>query len=194
MRVYVIRHGESVNNNLKKWTGWFDAPLTEKGYQDARLVKEFLSGVKIDKVYSSDLSRSIETSKTAMPNREIEITPLLREINLGSMENRPWADMTAEQKERGVAVGYKEFGGETKDEFNARINEFFKILENSGFESVAVFTHGGWLRGSLDKVLGVNLPKSKVLCGNCAAIIYDYNGEWILNSFINNISAKVTPV
>jgi broad specificity phosphatase PhoE len=111
MRVYVIRHGESVNNNLKKWTGWFDAPLTEKGYQDARYIKEFLSGVKIDKVYSSDLSRSIETSKTAMPNREIETTPLLREINLGSMENRPWTDMTAEQKERGVAVGYKEFGG-----------------------------------------------------------------------------------
>jgi hypothetical protein len=57
-----------------------------------------------------------------------------------------------------------------------------------------VFTHGGWLRGSLDKVLGVNLPKSKVLCGNCATIIYDFDGEWILNSFINNISAKVTPV
>ena len=194
MRVYVIRHGESENNRLKKWTGWFDAPLTEKGYDDALYVKEFLSSVKIDKVYSSDLSRSIETCKTAMPNREIETTPLLREINLGSMENRPWTDMTKEQKQRGLTVGYAEFGGETKGQFNARINEFFKILESSNVESVAVFTHGGWLRGSLDKVLGVNLPKSKVLCGNCAVAIYDFNGEWILNSFVNNITAKVTPV
>ena len=31
MRVYIVRHGESQNNKDKLWTGWYDAPLTEKG-------------------------------------------------------------------------------------------------------------------------------------------------------------------
>ena len=31
MRVYVIRHGESENNLAKKWTGWMDVHLTDKG-------------------------------------------------------------------------------------------------------------------------------------------------------------------
>lgn len=42
MKVYVVRHGESETNHMKKWTGWFDAPLTEKGRDDARGQGNFL--------------------------------------------------------------------------------------------------------------------------------------------------------
>ena len=194
MRVYVIRHGESVNNLLKRWTGWYDAPLTEKGYEDARCVKDFLSDVSFDKVYSSDLTRSVETAKTAMPNHEIETSTLLRETSLGSMENRPWADLNEEQKKICASKGYVEFGGESKEDFNDRISKFFKMLESSGYETVAVFTHGGWLRGSLNKVLGLDVPRNKILCGNCAIAIYDFNGEWTFNSWLNQLSANITPV
>ena len=34
MRVYVIRHGESETNRAKRWTGWVDAHLTDKGKED----------------------------------------------------------------------------------------------------------------------------------------------------------------
>ena len=57
MRLYVIRHGESENNLKKCWTGWYDAPLTEKGRQDARKAGTFLQGITFDKIYASDLSR-----------------------------------------------------------------------------------------------------------------------------------------
>ena len=36
MKVYVIRHGESENNRAKKWTGWADVHITEKGVEDAK--------------------------------------------------------------------------------------------------------------------------------------------------------------
>ena len=50
MRVYVIRHGESESNRDGVWTGWIDAPLTEKGRVDAAAVGIILSGVSFDKI------------------------------------------------------------------------------------------------------------------------------------------------
>ena len=44
MRVYVIRHGESETNKAKKWTGWLDVHLTDKGKDDANKAGNFLKG------------------------------------------------------------------------------------------------------------------------------------------------------
>ena len=35
MLVYVIRHGESESNLTRRWTGWQDVLLTDKGRKDA---------------------------------------------------------------------------------------------------------------------------------------------------------------
>lgn len=49
MKVYVIRHGESETNYEKKWTGWLDVNLTEKGMNDAKKAGEFLASVSLIK-------------------------------------------------------------------------------------------------------------------------------------------------
>ena len=67
MRVYVIRHGESESNASKKWTGWMDVELTEKGKKDAEKAREVLKNIKFDKVYSSDLKRALDTMKIVLP-------------------------------------------------------------------------------------------------------------------------------
>ena len=41
MRVYVIRHGESETNKAKKWTGWLDVHLTDKGKMMQRKLEIF---------------------------------------------------------------------------------------------------------------------------------------------------------
>ena len=89
MRVYVVRPGESETNRAGLWTGWTDVPLTEKGVNDAMLARAFFENLKIDKIYSSDLSRAIETAKTAIPGCEPEILPLIREVNVGNIAGRP---------------------------------------------------------------------------------------------------------
>ena len=74
--IYFARHGETVWNVENKICGMTDSPLTEKGRQQARelgqKVKE--SGVQIDEILYSPLSRAADTAKavaeaTGLPAR-----------------------------------------------------------------------------------------------------------------------------
>ena len=64
-KIYFTRHGETVWNVENKICGMTDSPLTEKGRQQARelgrKVKE--SGVHIDEILYSPLSRAADTAK-----------------------------------------------------------------------------------------------------------------------------------
>lgn len=186
MRVYVIRHGESETNRDKKWAGWLDVPLTEKGKEDARKVGELLQNVAFDKIYVSDLRRAAETAENAIRNCRYETSPLLREINVGTLANRPLSVLTDEQRKHVLQNGYAEFEGETSEEFYRRIRRFQAKLEASNDETVAVFSHAGWLCGMLDTVVGTRLPRASVCCNNCTVGIFEYgNRRWRLHSWIN---------
>ena len=67
MKVWMIRHGESETNKEGLWSGWLDAPLTEKGKGDAALAGEIVSRIKFDKIYSSDLLRAKSTAEIVIP-------------------------------------------------------------------------------------------------------------------------------
>ncbi|MBO7150471.1 MAG: histidine phosphatase family protein [Clostridia bacterium] len=186
MRIYVIRHGESENNLAKKWSGWYDTPLTQKGVEDARAAGEVIRNVRFDKIYSSDLSRAMHTAKTAIPNCEYESSPLLREINVGSLANQPYKETGEKVAAQAFANGYEAFGGESNEHFFGRVVRFANELEASGYKNVAVFTHAGWLRKMLSFVMGLDMPKKNVVCNNCTIGIFEYeNGSWRLYSWIN---------
>ena len=98
MRIWIVRHGESENNKKALWTGWFDAPLTDKGREDAKGAGKLLFGVNFDKVYSSDLSRAKETAEIAISGAKPIVTPLLREINVGSLAGNPLSVVSEEKR------------------------------------------------------------------------------------------------
>ena len=186
MRVYITRHGESENNRKGLWTGWFDASLTERGIEDAKRAGKVFSGVRFDKVFASDLKRAVETAKNALAPCEIETSELLREIDVGSLACRPLSTITDEERALAYKVGYKAYGGETKEQFHLRVQEFKKMLETLGCENVAVFSHAGWLRAFLNEVLEITVPSKNLCCNNCTVAIFEYtNGEWKLYSWIN---------
>ena len=186
MRLYVIRHGESVNNLRKMWTGWYDAELTDKGRADAKDAARILEGIQFDKVYSSDLSRAIETAQIALPGCQPETTPLLREVCLGSLENQPTTQPEGEARVQMNREGYAAFGGESYAQFYKRLCQFMDSLDAESDETVAAFCHGGCLRTLLGIVMGQPMPQSKILCNNCAVAAFEYvNGQWMLHSWIN---------
>lgn len=186
MRLYVIRHGESETNRKKQWTGWMDVSLTDKGVSDAKKAGKLLGGVVFDKVYASDLKRAMQTAQTALPHCRPEPTALLREINVGSIAGKPLDVITAEQKAQTSTVGYATYDGETRAEFQQRIDAFLRTVEAQDCETVAAFSHGGWLRAALNTVVGTHLPIDKVCCNNCTVAIFEYaNGNWKLHSWIN---------
>lgn len=186
MRVYIVRHGESENNLKKVWTGWFNAPLTERGKEDAIKAGKLLGEIRFDKIYASDLDRARMTAEIALPGRSYETSELLREINVGTLANKPSSVLSSEQRASMLKDGYKTFDGETKIEFQARISKFMKKIELLDCENVAVFCHAGWLRGFLDEVIGITLPRKNICCNNCAVAIFEYTDEnWRLYSWIN---------
>ena len=186
MRVFVIRHGESETNQDKRWTGWLDVPLTEKGRADAALAREALAKVKFDKIYASDLVRAKCTAEIALPSCTYETTPQLREINLGSLAGMPIASTTKEQRALISKEGYVAFGGESKEAFRERVVGFMKALEAKEHQTVALFAHGGWLRTALSFVVGVELPGKSICCNNCTVAVFEYeDAAWRLHSWIN---------
>ena len=62
--VVIIRHGKTEHNKLGLFTGWEDAPLAQDGVDEAREAGRLLKahGFEFDVVYTSWLSRAIETA------------------------------------------------------------------------------------------------------------------------------------
>ena len=62
--VVIIRHGKTEHNKLGLFTGWEDAPLADDGREEARSAGRLLrdAGISFDVVYTSWLSRAIETA------------------------------------------------------------------------------------------------------------------------------------
>ena len=186
MRVYVVRHGESETNKIRHWTGWLDVSLTEKGREDALFARSVLEGVQFDKVFASDLIRAVQTAEIAIPGCECERTPLIREMNVGSIAGKPSGVLTAEMRSRIPQNGYTDFGGESQEQFVGRLREFMAMLETLDCQNVAVFSHAGCLKKMLSLVAGITIPGKNVLCGNCTVAIFDYTDDaWRLHSWIN---------
>ncbi len=187
MKLYLVRHGESENNLNRRWTGWHQAALTEKGREDARRAGSLLKGIPFDKVYSSDLDRAVETCRLAI-GVEPEQTPLLREINVGKLQNL-WVPesekLYAEEiKNARAGGGYAALEGESMEDLYDRLQKFLDLVEKEPYERVAVFCHNGAVTGMLDLVLGVTLPRGKATSDNGAITVFDNStGHWKLKLF-----------
>lgn len=59
---YVSRHGETELNVEKALKGWLDAPLTEKGMNQAEQQSRVLSGLGLTKIFCSPLLRAFQTA------------------------------------------------------------------------------------------------------------------------------------
>lgn len=100
--IFLIRHGETVDNARQIMQGQTQGELNERGREQALLVAERLSTEAIDAVIASDLHRAIQTAEIiARPHGlPVVTTPLLRERDWGSFTGRfvpslhgePWPD------------------------------------------------------------------------------------------------------
>ena len=186
MKLYIIRHGESENNTKGCYTGWAEVNLTERGIEQAKSISPFLSKTKFDRVFSSDLKRAQKTAENALPGYEYESTPLLREIDVGTLSGVKTTEFTKEVWEQIAEDGFAAFGGESYDEFFARVNEFLDMVKSLDANNVAAFAHAGFLRGALEAALGVRLGSKRIICANCAIAIFELvRGEWMLHTWQN---------
>ena len=185
MKLYLVRHGQTVTNESGCWTGWMDAPLTERGKEDAIRARGFLATLPCDKVYASDLSRARDTAMLALPGCTPEETPLLREIDVGSFAGQPFSILTPESHAYTSEFGYGELGGESYRAFTERVRKFVALVESRGDENVIAFTHGGLLHCALEVMVGMRLPRRKFSCSNCTIAGFEKRPEgWRITTWL----------
>ena len=63
MKIYFIRHGETIWNTEKRFQGSSNSPLTELGRNQALKLGKRLKNTNFTNFYSSPLGRTIETSQ-----------------------------------------------------------------------------------------------------------------------------------
>ncbi|MFB5191132.1 histidine phosphatase family protein [Alicyclobacillus fastidiosus] len=154
MEIWLIRHGETDWNVSGRVQGWTDIPLNAVGREQARRLADYLEGVPFAHIYSSDLSRALDTAKAvaAKTGTPITTTKLLREQHFGQAEGLQRAD-----KERRFPNGAP--GAETSQDVERRIGTFLTDLTNSNHSGrFIVATHGGVIKGALRWVGMKNVP------------------------------------
>ena len=174
IKLILIRHGESEGNVDRKFCGFQDVKLTEKGIWQAKRLAQRLREVKMDAVYCSDLLRARQTAEIVFRNRGIDIImcPGLKEMNFGVWEGYTFEEVKSK-------FGYGEYfhswpenidikaiipQGESIIKLNERamkaLNEILdkhKTKEND--ESIAIVCHGGTIRVILSNALNIDLDK-----------------------------------
>lgn len=181
MNLYLVRHGQSVPNATNRHSGWTMLPLTEKGFDDARRAGEKLKGIPFDRIYSSDLTRAVQTAQTALPGCEPIRLPLIRERSVGCLMEKPIPECHAEFGETyataRATLDFTPFGGESPDMVRARAAEFLRMLEADPAENIAAFIHAGLMRHFLELALGTTFNVTGLAIANGAVLHLDYNGN-----------------
>jgi broad specificity phosphatase PhoE len=134
----LVRHGETDWNAERRWQGHTDVPLNARGREQAHALAEELAAEPPDVIYTSDLSRALETAEIVggMLGLAVVADPDLREIDVGSREG-----LTAEQ------VGDCPWDGEPHEAHATRVlRAVGRIAEHHPGRRVLVVAHGGCLR------------------------------------------------
>jgi broad specificity phosphatase PhoE len=87
-RLYLVRHGRTAGNNVR-YVGWGDEPLDDVGREQARVLAAELATERIDLVYSSPLSRALDTARPIAETHDapLRIREELKEIGYGDYQD-----------------------------------------------------------------------------------------------------------
>ena len=186
----LIRHGQSQANKEGLFAGNYNAPLSDLGFAQAKLTADYVAKhYKVDRVYSSTLSRAYSTAQALADILHADIikSDAMREICAGK-----WEGVSFEELEKTYPhdyqiwrehIGYARCtGGESTAELCQRVMaELTRIATQNDGKTVAIATHATPIRvsqcfithGSIEKMEDV--PWST----NASITVYRYdNGLW----------------
>ncbi|MDO4294963.1 MAG: histidine phosphatase family protein [bacterium] len=180
MKIYLIRHGRQCSKLCN-----VDVDLAEEGYRQAALLGERLAGAKIEKVYSSDYLRAVQTAQTANLYWNVEhvIDERLREISFGDMEGlsdeviaERFCEFKKEFAKMESDMSYP--NGECAADVVKRVLPVMEEVTASGCKEVAMVVHGGVIRTFVTWLLGMDLAKWRMLGNsleNCSITELSWN-------------------
>ncbi|KAF7171095.1 hypothetical protein CNMCM5623_003551 [Aspergillus felis] len=198
MKLFLIRHAETVDNVAQRLAGITDSPLTNHGaLQITRLGRYFASqNIKFSHIFSSDLSRAVLTAE-GLSAHQPELSPLLlpslRERDFGSFEGQMWHSTW----ESSIVPKQPESEASMRQRADTFLTDYLLPLLLAGDEAgdeavVAVVSHGLLLR-SLWRALFACFPSRDVrIVGD--ADISAFNPFWANTGYLEVlIRPKLSP-
>lgn len=142
--LYLMRHGETLFNQLNKVQGACDSPLTEKGIQQAKQAKNYFQENKIefDHLYASTQERACDTLEIIVEDREYQRIKGLKEMHHGLYEGEPQFLQPAGPEY--FETYYSQFGAESLSTVQERVvSALQQIMAKEDHQQVLAVSHNG---------------------------------------------------
>jgi broad specificity phosphatase PhoE len=165
--IYLLRHGEVLMAETRRFIGHLDVPLSARGERECAVQADALRAVKLAAVFSSDLVRARRSAEIIGAPHGLEpiALPSLREMAMGR-----WDGLTAEAIKRREPEAFADWmsrigefpfpEGESVPDLVARAWPALQgIVTAHAGQTVAIVAHGGTNRALLCRMLGVPLAR-----------------------------------
>jgi broad specificity phosphatase PhoE len=164
--VYLVRHGDVVGSESRRFIGHLDVPLSARGERQLQALAARLERAGLHAVYSSDLVRSRHSAEILAGPHALAPRPLpaLREFAMGE-----WDGLTADEVRARDRIAFDawmsrvgEFqfpGGENLAQVAERAWPAFERIVAAHAGPIAIVAHGGTNRAILCRALGIALPR-----------------------------------
>ncbi|MGL4997401.1 MAG: histidine phosphatase family protein [Cetobacterium sp.] len=189
LHIYFVRHGETVWNTLKIFQGSSNSPLTSLGIEQAKKLSIHLKNIEFNKVYSSPLGRTIETTKLILGDRNLEIFPIeeFKEISMGKVEG-----IARVEFEKNYPIEYHNFwhnaseynpvayNGESYNEILKRVRKGLNKLISENIDgNILVVSHGVTLKAlfTLINNKGIDEFSKQPIPENTSTTLVQYDSE-----------------
>jgi len=163
MKIFLIRHGETEWNQVRRYQGWTDIPLSGYGEYQARQCAQRMANEPVETVYVSDLSRAQRFAELAFPGVQADVVPELREIKFGILEGLTHQELVKQHPQvyqQWLKDPFKNTIPDAEDlsHFAGRVQAGWDyILSGNHAQTIAVVCHGGVNRVILSGLSGIDL-------------------------------------
>jgi alpha-ribazole phosphatase len=151
--VWLIRHG-STDGGTGRCCGRYDARLSTQGVQQANAIAKRLGREPISHVYSSGLSRALDTARAIVEPHGLPIHTVndLAEMNFGDLDGLTFSEI--QERYAGIFESWvtrptvtRFPNGETLAQMRERVLGAFElILSRHSKETIVIVTHAGVIR------------------------------------------------
>lgn len=163
MKLILIRHTSTDYNLDRRYCGFSDIGINKKGIIQAKRIKNKLGDFRVDKIFCSDLKRTLQTAKIIFAKSACRIIKRknLREINFGEWEGLKFEEIIEKYPVRCKKWFKDNFctappKGERLEHFISRIEKELKRIIDSSYDKTAVIiVHYGVMRVILNNALGI---------------------------------------
>ena len=164
MLLYVLRHGVTRWNKLKKVQGTMDIPLAPEGIELAEKTGKALRDVPFDICFTSPLTRARQTAQCVLGDREIPVIEdkRIQEIDFGVLEGTQFKDAQGKIVSREMEIFFEDplnfkrpENGENISDILKRTREFWieKTTDPARADkTVLVSSHGCAVRALLQNI------------------------------------------